>query len=219
MAQGAFHHHPNVDRRSRGGAPADPVGMDDPARMVHGDKPQFFLLALAHQGAAKGNGVGRGTNSWAGGGCKNGLGAQLAHQRKQNGGKFADAFYLHEGIGVGPQHGGEAAIGIQQPMGQRIHIPAGDGIGQQQFQKLMIVEALASLLHKLFAQAFPMVAMILRQCIPLASMPRRSGAPCRRQTEPFRTFIIIDQGPACTVLFRSKPVFSLVDSSLFAAYN
>ena len=104
-------------------------------------------------------------------------------------------------------------------MGQRIHIPAGDGIGQQQFQKLMIVEALASLLHKLFAQPFPMVAMILRQPIPLASMPYQSRITFQLYPEPSHTFIIIDQGPACTVLFRGKPVFSLVDSSPFAAYN
>lgn len=88
------------------------------------------------------------------------------HQIQQHGGILPDAGHLHQRLRRGLEHGIQRTKVLDQPVGQLVGVPAGDGIVQQQLQHLMICQTVGSLLQKALPLALAMSVVQSHVCSP-----------------------------------------------------
>ena len=89
------------------------------------------------------------------------------HQIQQHGGILPDAGHLHQRLRRGLEHGVQRTEVLDQPVGQLVGVPAGDGIVQQQLQHLMIRQTVGSLLQEALPLALAMSVVQSHVCSPL----------------------------------------------------
>ena len=89
------------------------------------------------------------------------------HQIQQHGGILPDAGHLHQCLRRSLKHSVQRTEVLDQPVGQLVGIPAGDGIVQQQLQHLMIRQTVGSLLQEALPLALAMPVVQSHVCSPL----------------------------------------------------
>lgn len=89
------------------------------------------------------------------------------HQIQQHGGILPDAGHLHQCLRRSLKHSVQRTEVLDQPVGQLVGVPAGDGIVQQQLQHLMIRQTVGSLLQ----EALPLAPGDVRRAVPCVLPP------------------------------------------------
>lgn len=99
---------------------------------------------------------------------------QLRHQAQQHGGVFAHAVHPLQLRRRGFQHRAQRAETLDQPMGQRVHVPLGNGKHEQKFEHFMLGEAGKPLLHEslLHPRAMARVDCLFAHAFLLGALPQ-----------------------------------------------
>lgn len=143
--QRPLHQVARIDRRAVDGALKENLGGEMAMLLVGEDRPETLHTAsLQQQAQMRPDGLGPVENGSAGQG-----GSEIAHLRLPDQGQkkrpsLPHTLNLPEFCGRGIEDAGQGAEHLQQPLGQRFHINARNGIGEQQLQHLIIMKALAA---------------------------------------------------------------------------
>ena len=81
------------------------------------------------------------------------------HHGQQNGGALPHALYTFQFFHAGAEYALQRAELLQQKVGRGVGVAAGDGVKQQQFQRLMVGETIQSRLDKLLLFSGAMAVM------------------------------------------------------------